>query len=1619
MSVNLLMTPRWRLSPLIGLQILWLFFIAAQCEAGGGGSPNPYFIHQQVSFDSFQKHRSVSNGATGLNTPLGCSARSHFQTTQLKPYPGPRRPLSGYRKEQSRYFSGDPSVFLLTDDLSDLKRKTQYPGELISTGRQKTTHDRMRLVPSFMHLRLDPEKVIQQAPIGKKQGSIGCFSSSSNLSEERSDQGTCGASNTSRAGDGFSEDRGNEDQQGGNTIESVMSTRAMDGHEPLRIAFVGQCNSGKSSLANCLLGIDFFPRKVTETESKENDFILPKGPPESADIVIRSLPGYGGLIWPEKSYLDDLGVETIIPSEIVVMVMGDSMDRIDEVVLKALIKRGHPPGRILFVRNKFAPQQQVSEIIGDEGLETSHLDGLTSESDRKEKMQKEHAQSISIIQGSLEQEDPVRLNSQLIFTNSKNVSTFSESHYNDLVSSISRVLTTDREKTVFYSFKNRRPQNIENIKHYINERFKRVFENEQIQSDDVFRELLKLLKKSFSIEEGEQSDDQDTVASWLCKFEKLFDVDFQVQMKYLRDLKGPRDSRDRETLQTQFYSFYIGHLFGVEWYHFIWQRQQDDTDDMWQTPLHQWAREGRPGWVWLWLQLHNQTAGELMEVKDQTAEELMKATDINGRTPLHLAVYSGDQDTVNTLLELGAEINARDKVGYTPLHWAAWLNQREIAKLLLKRGGGANQYSRERLSPLHLAAWRNHPEVIKELLNNGANRHALTYQYAMPFHYAALAGNQDSLSMLMKDKQTNVDYTSANGFTALHLASWNRHCSVIDYLANLGANRDACTDSSDSADKLYSARRYAVDHPRIHDTNDPSHKPKPHLLDLPIPPIVDLKSEGVDEYGFSPIHRAVREGNANSVEQLCRGGQGSGGQVVNQQHPEEGWTPLQLAVRSGHSSIAYLLHDKLHADQTICDRHGRNPSLSALAVEEFDLAKHLLSALVDHPVAYSSALHFVYYDAARYSEMERSALRGLFDLMISKEGNPWLRTVEAPAHAVAAKHGKTYEIEIFCKENPDPEEIRKALHVAAVFGHAPVVEKLKDLKVDPDGEDCNGWTALHKATMHNHLDVIDVLTGWANPNKKCHSFDAKRITFPPQVEKPKDKGSNFFPDSQSDISYRITALHLAAQLGYTEAVKRLCEIPKANVQVKDDRGWTPLHYAAFEGHTEIVDFLTSTHKVNPNVTTNVSDMRRTPLVLAIERNHTTTVDVLKTRGGNIKQDIGIGIISYPAWLESLQDRKLPILRDWLENKDLSPNQKVGNGYPLHFAASQNQPKVIRLLLQKGADAKVVSDWGAGYKTPMETAISCHHYEAVKAFFDAGCQLKDLERVVTPLIVYAVTADIEIMEDAKLLSSITRTMTPIIEYIVGSKTTFSDYEIEKKKQIIKLLLDKGASLEQKMEGKTPLHLMVQRGDKNMAKILLDLGACVDSTDLKERTALHLALINDDEPLIVLLLDNRANMEIGDNKGNTPLHMAATDGKSDNLRWLLDKGANPNSKNNKGETPLMLAAKNKSAGMVKTLLSKGAQLDIQDNEGSNGLHYIFKNLSNKDAETILHHYPSLITMETLQTKDKYSRLPVEMLWDGDFEYFVLGLTFPISYEQAFNDATRKGNHARLEMLEALKK
>jgi len=84
---------------------------------------------------------------------------------------------------------------------------------------------------------------------------------------------------------------------------------------------------------------------------------------------------------------------------------------------------------------------------------------------------------------------------------------------------------------------------------------------------------------------------------------------------------------------------------------------------------------------------------------------------------------------VNTLLEKGANVNAKDKDGTPALMLAAWLQNRDVVRLLLEKGADANAKDKYGRTALELADWAGHYDIVEILGGKRADRDMAGYPH--------------------------------------------------------------------------------------------------------------------------------------------------------------------------------------------------------------------------------------------------------------------------------------------------------------------------------------------------------------------------------------------------------------------------------------------------------------------------------------------------------------------------------------------------------------------------------------------------------------------------------------------------------------------------------------------------------------------------------------------------------------------------------------------------------------------------------------------------------------------------------------------------------------------------
>ncbi len=410
-----------------------------------------------------------------------------------------------------------------------------------------------------------------------------------------------------------------------------------------------------------------------------------------------------------------------------------------------------------------------------------------------------------------------------------------------------------------------------------------------------------------------------------------------------------------------------------------------------------------------------------------------------------------------------------------------------------------------------------------------------------------------------------------------------------------------------------------------------------------------------------------------------------------------------------------------------------------------------------------------------------------------------------------------------------------------------------------------------------------------------------------------------------------TPLHWASGAGNMKTVELLIA-HHANVSASDYSGFTPLHLAVYWKRKEIAQLLME-HGAEINAR---SSGGYTPLFKAIEPMYA----VSSTGNGGL-----LPVLSPAAAMVNKE------LVAQLLAKGASVNIKSKSGSsPLHFASVLGVPDIVELLISHGAelDAK-----GEGGTTPLFLAARYDRNEVAEILLAHGAKSEVLSiEGTTPLVIAALngnSATVEVLlrhganpnfRDNQGMSSLRYVLNIQSKfYSLNSPSLASQFspadkaELEKGRKAVKgewqavakLLAAYGAdvNVERGEERASPLYIAATMGDRELIELLLAKGAHVNGECVCE-TPLHSAIAENHRNVTELLVTQGANVNALNKSNRTPLHFLARDMKDGKLAELMiGKGADVNSKDKNGETPYDFAVRAGNQEVATVLQHHGAK------------------------------------------------------------------------------------------------
>lgn len=158
---------------------------------------------------------------------------------------------------------------------------------------------------------------------------------------------------------------------------------------------------------------------------------------------------------------------------------------------------------------------------------------------------------------------------------------------------------------------------------------------------------------------------------------------------------------------------------------------------------------------------------------------------------------AGEIEMVKALIDVGVNINMKDKLGYSALQLASKMGHLEIVKALLKAGANPNiqntwqwdRWSNPRLySPLHLAILHNRSsEIVQSLIDFGADINARSSDGATPLHIAFQNIERLENAQVLLNAGADMNVRDFNNYTPSMYAYDKIKTSQLDSMIKLSS----------------------------------------------------------------------------------------------------------------------------------------------------------------------------------------------------------------------------------------------------------------------------------------------------------------------------------------------------------------------------------------------------------------------------------------------------------------------------------------------------------------------------------------------------------------------------------------------------------------------------------------------------------------------------------------------------------------------------------------------------------------------------------------------------------------------------------------------------------------
>ncbi|HTI63164.1 MAG TPA: ankyrin repeat domain-containing protein [Gemmatimonadaceae bacterium] len=604
--------------------------------------------------------------------------------------------------------------------------------------------------------------------------------------------------------------------------------------------------------------------------------------------------------------------------------------------------------------------------------------------------------------------------------------------------------------------------------------------------------------------------------------------------------------------------------------------------------------------------------GDLATVKKLIASGVsVNVAQGDGMTALHWAADRGDSALTAVLLRAKASVRATTRIGaYTPLHIAARSGSPAVVRALLAAGSDVKTTTTSGATALHLAAAAGNPDVVAALLEKGADPNARESAWGQtPLVFAAEYNRAAAIKVLLAhgaDPSIHTRVVNLSEQTAREQAAARKRDAVLisfepparhdsaeaEYKAALAAARaanprgagpgaggaasaGANASGKDSAAELGLPAQSGAAGGGVGGggggRGGPTREPRgpftpeqiqaaidsgravmlaPTSATGPVREEVDTLNGGVQGYlasvsgvgGLSPLHHAVRQGNLDAVIALL-----DGGADINDTSLVDHTTPLVMALINGQFDVAMRLIER-GANPNIATADGMTPLYAALNTQWAPRSRY--------PQPQAIETQKTTYLALMDSLLQRGA-----DVNARIKRQPWyfaFNNCGNPNCGLENIDGTTpfwraaYAVDV------------DAMKLLIAHGADPNIPSTPPPPRGRGGRGGGGRGGGGRAG-----GAVDI-AGYTGPQFQLDPDIAA-------LAKAAPVGPGVLPiHAATGVGYGngfAGNSHRHAPDGWMPAVRYLVEVLHADVNARDNRGYTPLHDAAARGDNEMILYL--------------------------------------------------------------------------------------------------------------------------------------------------------------------------------------------------------------------------------------------------------------------------------------------------------------------------------------------------------------------------------------------------------------------------------------------------------------